>query len=140
MKIWIKLLVGIIIGVFLGLFLPLTEKNLDLFSFAAGLLMQIARYVVFPLVFFSLVIGSFELKSEKRLLSVYGRIGLYLVLAAVLLVVIGILSVLALSPERIPIIIEEQRAIELPGVRETLLNIFPRNLFQVLVGSGEILP
>ena len=52
---------------------------------------------------------------------------------------IGIGTVLIFSPERIPIIIEEEQVRQNPGVREMLLAVFPKNLFQVLVGSGEIL-
>jgi aerobic C4-dicarboxylate transport protein len=138
-KIWIKILIGSILGVLLGVFLPGTEKAMELFSFVNRLFIQIGRYVIFPLVFFALVAGTYELKREKKIFRVYGRTILYLLLATALLIVVGMVTVLVFSPERIPIIVEQEQAIRLPGLEETLLRLFPENLFQVLVGSGSIM-
>jgi aerobic C4-dicarboxylate transport protein len=138
-KIWIKLLIGSIIGVLLGVFVPASGRSMEVFSYLSRLLIQVGRYVVFPLVFFSVMAGTYELRREKRMLPVYGRIVLYLVLAAVLLVVVGMVTLLVFSPERIPIIVEQQRSFQLPTLQETLLSLFPSNLFQALVGSGNLL-
>jgi len=138
-KIWIKILIGTILGVLLGIFVPGAEKAVELFAFVNRLFIQIGRYVVFPLVFFALVAGTYELKREKKIFRVYGRTILYLLLAAVLLIIVGMVTVLVFSPERIPIIVEQEQAIQLPGLRETLLGLFPENLFQALVGSGSIM-
>jgi aerobic C4-dicarboxylate transport protein len=138
-KIWIKILVGSILGILLGIFLPGTDKAMELFSYVNRLFIQIGRYVVFPLVFFALVAGTYELKREKKIFRVYGRTILYLLLATALLIIVGMVTVLVFSPERIPIIVEQEQAIRLPGLKETLLGLFPENLFQVLVGSGSIM-
>ncbi len=69
MKIWIKVLLGIIIGVLLGLFLAPGTKGQEVNDYIAEIAIRIDRYIVFPLGF-SLVIGTFELKQEKKLLSV----------------------------------------------------------------------
>jgi aerobic C4-dicarboxylate transport protein len=138
-KIWIKILIGTILGVLLGIFMPGTEKAMELFSFLNRLFIQIGRYVVFPLVFFALVAGTYELKREKKIFRVYGRTILYLLLAATLLIIVGMVTVLLFRPERIPIIVEQEKALELPGLKETLLGLFPENLFQALVGPGSIL-
>ena len=139
MKIWIKILIGTILGVLLGIFVPGTEKAMELFSFVSRLFVQIGRYVVFPLVFFALVTGTYELKREKKIFRVYGRTVLYLLLAAVMLIIVGMVTVLVFRPERIPIIVEQEQAVTLPGLEETLLGLFPENLFQALVGSGSIM-
>ena len=139
MKIWIKILIGTILGVLLGIFVPGTEKAMELFSFVSRLFVQIGRYVVFPLVFFALVTGTYELKREKKIFRVYGRTVLYLLLAAVLLIIVGMVTVLVFRPERIPIIVEQEQAVTHPGLEETLLGLFPENLFQALVGSGSIM-
>ena len=68
MKIWIKILLGIIIGISLGLFIVPGSQGQEVIDYLAELMIRIGRYVVFPLVFFSLIIGSFELKREKKLL------------------------------------------------------------------------
>jgi len=139
MKIWIKILIGIVLGLVLGILLPTSDGNLKLMALLAEIFLRIGRYLVFPLAFFSLVLGTFELKREKKLLRVYARSLLYLLASAFLLVVIGILSVMIFSPERIPIIIEAEPALTLPSLQEMVFAVFPKNLFQVLVGSGEIL-
>jgi aerobic C4-dicarboxylate transport protein len=138
-KIWIKIFVGSILGVMLGLFLPGTEKAMELFSFLNRLFIQVGRYVVFPLVFFALAVGTYELKREKKIFRVYGRTILYLLLSTALLIIVGMVTVLVFSPERIPIIVEQEASIELPGFKETLLGLFPQNLFQALVGPGSIM-
>ena len=139
MKIWIKILVGSLLGILLGALLPAGPQAMEFFSFLSRLVIQIGRYVLFPLVFFSLAVGTFELKRERRLLATYGRVALFLLGATVMLVVIGILTVLIFSPQRIPIPVAQESATLLPGIKETLLSLFPANLFQALVGSGQIL-
>ena len=137
MKIWIKLLVGSAIGIIAGIFIP--EQVQGFLDSLAGLLVGIGRYVLFPFVFFSLGIGTSELRQEKRLARVYLSSLKYLVLAAILLVVIGTLSVLVFPPERIPITVEAQKAFTPVSVMDGLRAIFPRNLFSVFWGSGDFL-
>ncbi len=139
MKIWLKILIGSCLGILLGLFLPAGPKTMEVFDFLSRLLIQIGRYVLFPLAFFSLAIGTFELKRERMILRVYGRIVLYLLGSALILVVVGIVSVLIFSPQRIPIPVAQESATRIPGLEETLLHIFPSNLFQVFIGSGQVL-
>jgi Na+/H+-dicarboxylate symporter len=137
MKIWIKLLVGSVIGVAAGIFIPAQVQGfLDSLS---GLLVGVGRYVLFPFVFFSLGIGTSELRQEKRLLRVYLSGLKYLALASALLVVLGTLSVLVFPPERIPITIEAEKAFSTVNVMDGLRAIFPRNLFSVFWGSGDFL-
>jgi aerobic C4-dicarboxylate transport protein len=138
-KIWIKLLIGTIVGIVLGVVLPASGSGMDIVAYLARLFVQIGRYVVFPLAFFGLVIGTYELKREKKLGAVYGRTLLFLLASTVLLILIGVGTLLAFSPERIPIIVEQEQVFRLPGIRETLLGLFPENLFQALVGSGSVL-
>lgn len=139
MKIWIKLLAGSIIGVLLGLFLPLGGSGFEMFSYLSQLVVNIGRYAIFPLVFFSLAIGIFELKTEKKVLKVYGRAILYMIAASALLAIVGAVSVLLMAPDRIPIVIEEEVVFSRPGFKEILLQVFPRNLFRVFSGEGSFL-
>ena len=137
MKIWIKLLIGSLIGLAAGFFIPVQAQGL--FDSVSSLLIGIGRYALFPFIFFSLGIGTSELRQEKRLLRVYFSIFKYLALAAGLLIVIGTLSVLVFPPERIPITIEADRAFTPVSAIEGLKVIFPRNLFAVFFGSGDFL-
>ena len=137
MKIWIKLLVGSVIGVLAGIFIPAQAQGF--FDSLSGLLVGIGRYVLFPFVFFSLGIGTSELRQEKRLVRVYLSGLKYLALSAALLVLIGTLSVLVFPPERIPITVEAEKAFASVSVMGGLRTIFPRNLFSVIWGSGDFL-
>ncbi len=137
MKIWIKLLVGSVIGVIAGIFIPAQAQGF--FDSLAGLLVGIGRYVLFPFVFFSLGIGTSELRQEKRLARVYLSGLKYLVLSAGLLVLIGTLSVLVFPPERIPITVEAEKAFASVSIMDGLRATFPRNLFSVFWGSGDFL-
>ena len=138
MKIWIKLLVGSLVGLAAGFFIPAQAQGI--FDSVASLLTGIGRYVVFPFVFFSLGIGTSELRQEKRLARVYLSALKYLALSSALLIVIGTLSVLVFPPERIPIttIVAEQKFVPV-SVMEGLRSLFPRNLFMVFFGSGDFL-
>ena len=137
MKIWIKLLIGSLIGLAAGFFIPVQSQGF--FDSLSSLLIGIGRYALFPFIFFSLGIGTSELRQEKRLLRVYYSIFKYLVLSAGLLIIIGTLSVLVFPPERIPITIEADRAFTPVTVIDGLKVIFPRNLFGVFFGSGDFL-
>jgi aerobic C4-dicarboxylate transport protein len=137
MKIWIKLLVGSVVGVAAGIFIPAQVQGF--LDSLAGLLVGVGRYVIFPFVFFSLGIGTSELRQEKRLLRVYLSGLKYLALSAALLVVLGTLSVLVFPPERIPITVEAEKAFSAVNIMDGLRAIFPRNLFSVFWTSGDFL-
>ena len=138
MKIWIKFLLGCAIGTILGLLFP-SDAAFPVFEFLAKLTVQIARYAIFPLVFFSLAIGTYELKRENSVLRTYGRAILYMLLSSTMLSLLGTASVLVLSPDRIPIVIEEEIRYAIPTVQEVFLRIFPKNYFKVFTDSGDFL-
>jgi Na+/H+-dicarboxylate symporter len=138
MKIWIKLLIGIILGSIVAIVLPSKQDAAIHLNNISEILIQVGRYAIFPLVFFSLTIGTYELKLDKRVFRVYGRIFLYMIISTAALVLLGIVSVLLLSP-RIPIVTMKVPPPQVPGLMETLFSIFPQNAFSVLVGDGNIL-
>jgi aerobic C4-dicarboxylate transport protein len=137
MKIWIKLLVGAVLGLLAGIFIPVSA--LGFFDSLSDLLIGVGRYALFPFVFFSLGIGTTELRQEKRLGRVYLSAFKYLVLAAGALIIIGTLSVLVFPPERVPITIEAEKAFAPVGIMAGLKAVFPRNLFMVFFGGGDFL-
>jgi aerobic C4-dicarboxylate transport protein len=64
-----------------------------------------------------------------------------MVASTLILVIIGVLSAVAFSPDRIPVMPEESDKFNVPGLQETLLTVFPKNFFAAIVGSGDfILP
>ncbi len=137
MKIWIKLLVGTILGVIAGFFIP--DSVGGIMQSISGFVTGVGRYVIFPLVFFSLGIGTSELRQERRIVRVYLSVFKYLALSALLLILIGTASVLVFPPERIPIPIKSGAAYGMIDVMAGLTSIFPRNLFTVFFASGDFL-
>jgi Na+/H+-dicarboxylate symporter len=137
MKVWIKLLVGSIIGIIAGFAIPPSAQGA--FDQISSFLIGIGRYVIFPLVFFSLGIGTSELRQERRLVRVYLSAFKYLALSAAALIVLGIISSLVFPPERIPIAVEEGKAFPMASVMGGLTAIFPRNLFSVFASDGSFL-
>ena len=142
MKIWMRLLAGSVIGVLLGMYLPDAGGDTrEFFRLASEVTLSVGRYVIFPLVLFSLAAGTYELRSEHKLLRVYLKtIGLIVITGAVL-VALGAIAVLVFSPARIPPIFQEAPAFQLPTLLETLFRVFPRNMFAMFADTGnQLLP
>ncbi len=140
MKIWIKLLIGSVVGVFLGLLLPLDDgATYRTFAVISQIVMNIGRWILFPLVFFSLAVGTLELRQEKQVLRVYGRAILYLAGTALILVTFAVITVLVFSPARIPIIDEEHVVFSIPSFTQVVLQLFPANLFLIFTDKGDYL-
>ena len=139
MKIWLKLLIGIIAGILAGLFLPDVWSNIKIIEQLATVAISIGRYILFPLVFFSVITGIHNLIQKKKVMGILSRSVIYMVIVSALLSIFGTVSVLLLSPERIPVFIQENSHIELPGLYETILAIFPRNFFAAFFQDGNII-
>lgn len=140
MKIWLKYLLGITIGVILGNFIsPENIEFKDILEFLAELTINIGRYTVFPIVFFSIGYGTFKLKQEKRVTAIYLKTIAAITVSSTLLVIIATGIVLLFSPDRIPIIIENQISYNFPGYRDILRSVFPISLFQVFTENSNFL-
>ncbi|MDA3939769.1 MAG: cation:dicarboxylase symporter family transporter, partial [Spirochaetia bacterium] len=83
MKIWLKYLLGIIIGIVLGILI--TPENIifkDILTFLTDLIINIGRYTIFPIVFFSIGYGTFKLKQENRLGQIYLKTSAYIIISS----------------------------------------------------------
>ena len=138
MKIWIKLICGIAIGIVISIFLPVNEGIAGFMGNVSELFILIGKYAIFPLVFFSLIIGTYELKTEKKMIRIYGKSVLFLVVACIVLVFIGFLTAVLFS-DKIPLLPSRISTPEIPNFFESLKEIFPDNIFKVLVYNGSIL-
>ncbi|MFW5710361.1 MAG: dicarboxylate/amino acid:cation symporter [Spirochaetota bacterium] len=140
MKLWMKYLLAATVGVILGIYVfPTNESAFQNTEFAAQIVLHIGRYALFPLIFFSLAYGTFRLRMDRRTLPVIGKSFLIIAATAALLVSIGTGIVLAIAPERIPIIVETEVVHAYPSFKELIFNIFPNNLFNIFIGEGSIL-
>ncbi len=140
MKIWLKYLLGIIIGIVIGIFVsPENETFKNVLRLLTELTINIGRYTVFPIVFFSAGYGIFKLKQENRITPVYLKLISAIILSSTLTVLIATGIVLLFSPDRIPIIIEDFVNYSFPGYEEILKSIFPMSLFQVFTENNNFL-
>ena len=141
MKIWLKLLIGITAGVLLAFFFPDAWSNITIIEQISTIAINIGRYTLFPLVFFSVITGVHTLIQKKKVFGLFSRTIIYMVIINALLSIFGTISVLLLSPERIPVFIQESSRVNLPNFYETILSIFPSNFFSVVLQNGNhILP
>ena len=66
MKLWMRILIGSVVGIVLGLYLPLAGGDtLGVIGRITEIVISIGRYALFPLVFFGVAIGVFELRSDR---------------------------------------------------------------------------
>jgi Na+/H+-dicarboxylate symporter len=100
------------------------------------LALNIGRYTVVPMLFFSLVIAIYELRQDREFWPLLGRSFLIMIGGAVFIIGLGILVTRLFSPARIPILIEEQFETVSLHISDLALGLFPANLFSALVNDG----
>lgn len=140
MRIWIRLLAGAGAGVALGILVPLAGGDtVRLFEQVTDVVLRIGRYAVTPLVFFGLAIGIDELRSDKNVTAVVGRFIVWTLIASVVAVVLGALTVLLLEPQRIPPLLQTASVSAPPDIFELLRNTIPANMFRLFVMGDDLL-
>jgi len=139
MKLWISSVLAILAGTIAALFIPFGDSAQAILLKYSDLALNIGRYIIFPLVFFSLAIAVCKLRREKSLLRTILFTTVYMVGATFLLVLIGVIITLIYSPTRIPLIVETQTVFNLSDQANSLIMIFPQNMFTVLTGSSNVL-
>jgi aerobic C4-dicarboxylate transport protein len=137
MKIWIKFLIGIGLGIILAIFIPAGEAGLKIFGDIALVCVQIGKYTVFPLVFFSFIIAVYELRIEKKLITVFKKFFLYILCLTAGLTLIGIASGLFLPVQKLPGPGATTPLVEaIPFLEILKKQVFPDNLLAVFTQAG----
>jgi Na+/H+-dicarboxylate symporter len=141
MKIWMKYLLGAILGIALALALPLDDAGLrSALGFLFDLSIRIGRYVLVPLVLFSVPVAVFEQNEDKEFWKSLGRTLLVLVAAVAALSVIGVIVAAAVRPTRIPLVADAAASAKVPGIRDFLFALFPESPFAALASGQFLLP
>nr|AGS52151.1 putative glutamate transporter [uncultured bacterium contig00049] len=137
MKVWVKLLIGSILGVTIGFLLPSDSQNvISIFQWLEKLALNMGRYVVVPVLVFSLTIAVFELRLEGQFWRVVLRNFLVIVAASIFVIFLGIMVTLIITPNRIPIDkVEQVETMGLDAVAN-VIELFPSNMLSVLAGNG----
>jgi Na+/H+-dicarboxylate symporter len=134
MKIWLKVIIGIALGTLVGFLLPTARPELaSALSFIASLALRIGRSLAAPLVFCSLVLAVYQLHEERMAPRVHGMsIAVSLAFTAGLSL-LGAISVLAVSPERIPILADTEAEAAGFSAAAFFRGLFPDNLMGVFL-------
>jgi len=137
MKVWVKFLIGSILGITIGFLLPHENVNiLPAFQWLEKLALGMGRYVVVPILVFSLTIAVYELRQNDQFWPMVFKNVLLIIGTSIFVIFSGIMVTLLFSPGRIPI--EKAELIEILSLETAanILDIFPSNMLSVLASDG----
>jgi Na+/H+-dicarboxylate symporter len=142
MKVWLKLLIGAILGVIIGYLLPADNQAIGRsIAWIGDLAIRMGRYCLVPMLVFSLTIAVYELRQDGQFWTLVLKTFLVIVFSSAFIISAGILATLFFPPARIPILVEEQAEAISLNTAESILNIFPNNMFTSVFGDGiSLLP
>lgn len=139
MKLWMKYLSALVLGGAAAFFLPLGEAFLEGMDFLARQTIHLGKYVLFPLVFFSLPIAVCQILRLKKMASLAVRIVLLTLGATAIMLIIGMTAALTLPSDRIPITIQEDLAYANPDFTQVVDSIISPNLFRIFTGDATLI-
>jgi aerobic C4-dicarboxylate transport protein len=136
MKVWLKLLIGSCLGVVIGLYLPADFHIMGVdIAWLGDLAIRIGRYCLAPILVFSLTIAVYELRQDGQFWSLVLKTFLVIIFSSAFIISAGILITLFFPPSRIPILIEEQAEAITLNTSESILQLFPSNMFTAVFGE-----
>lgn len=144
MKTWIQVLAGLLAGTLIALLIPqelILSGNTIVISEAvysiATTVLSMGRYIILPLFFFSMVISVSQMQRKsvfiKNTFKTTGIIAAF----TLLLVIIGVISSLMISPGQIPVVIDTSYKVSIPSFKELLDASFPSNVFSVFLSNFD---
>jgi Na+/H+-dicarboxylate symporter len=140
MKVWLKLLIGSLLGVCFGFLSPFDDQIVtNILAWLGELAIRIGRYGLVPVLVFSLTIGVYELRQDGQFWGLVFKTVLIIVLTSAFVISAGLLVTLLFPPARIPILTEEQAEAVSLYTADSVLAIFPSNMFSALVSDGVFL-
>jgi len=139
MKTPYQYLLGISIGIGAGLLLKPSEPLLNALQSVVDMCLRIGRYIVFPLVFFSLPVAVTKLRRKKQLFKAFRFSASYAIIASLLLTLLGALVFLVVDLDRLPFLPGEPPDIITYDLKRVLSEIFNQNSFRSLVGNPSFL-
>ena len=95
MKVWLKTLLAAFAGIILSLIIKQQEPSLpEFFLPISQTAIQLGRYAIFPLIFFGLVMGTYELRQSKITIRIYLKTLFYLIAFCLIFSLVGVGSVI----------------------------------------------
>ena len=139
MKTPYRYMIGIAVGLIAGFLLPVSDAVIGVVDLLAELSLRLGRYLVLPLVFFSLPVAVTRLRRERALGTVLSRTALYALGTSAALTVIGTLVAWLVGFGRIAVIPGNPPDIEIIGLMDILRRILTFNGFGAMVGDPSFL-
>ncbi|MGL1893793.1 MAG: dicarboxylate/amino acid:cation symporter [Spirochaetaceae bacterium] len=135
MKTLLQVLAGLIVGALIALLLPVNSLILTTITQISTTILSMGRYIVLPLLFFSLIVSVCQLQRNRQLAVTTAKaIGLVAAFS-LLLVIIGILVSFLFPSGPIPVVIDGIYEINVPSFKQLIEQSFPSNIFSVFVGE-----
>ena len=148
MKLWMKYSISAILGILLAFLLPENILVASFIHYTAEFSLRAGRFLVFPMIFFTLTVSVCQLRRDQRLGSVILKLLVLTVGAAVLYTFLAVGISFIIPVNRIPILSDStgwQSAIPFrnelfqPGFAEYLRQIIPVNAFQIFRLSADFM-
>ncbi|MFP3090288.1 cation:dicarboxylase symporter family transporter [Treponema sp. TIM-1] len=140
MKIWMKFLLGALLGMGLGFLLPHDNENIrNVFVWLEALSIRVGRYTLAPMLIFSLTIALYELQQDGQFWKLFFSSFLVMIGSGIFVIAAGIIVTLTFPPDRIPILVEEQLEAVSLYLPESVMELFPSNVFSALINEGVFL-
>lgn len=118
---------------------PGNQAVLDNVAWLGELAIRIGRYVLVPILVFSLTIAVYELRQDGQFWGILLKTFAVMVFSSVFVVFAGILAAFLFLPSRIPIDgMVQAEAVSL-NTAENILQVFPSNMFAALLSDGLFL-
>jgi len=136
MKVWIKILIGAALGLTIGFLLPDNENILAMLQWFEKFAIGVGRYVVVPVLVFTLTISVYELRMDNQFWPMILKNFIFIIGSAVFVIFSGILITNFISPERIPIETVEQTEVISLTIAENVMELFPSNMFSIFAADG----
>lgn len=141
-RLTISYAIGIAIGLLVGAYLPQSGGDTaQILERAGGFIVRLGRVALFPLFFASAMLAVDEARSAGLLLRHAARLVGWTIAAVLTSVVTGAAAVSLLRPRRIPPLVQNGVAPELPTVLGELIDSVPANFFSLFVtGPNALAP
>lgn len=133
MKVWIKYLIGIVIGLVSCFVLPMDNPSVAaVVAYLSNIFINMIRYIVVPLLFFTGAVSVNKLRSSKLLLKTSLWTLALIVISALILTVVGLASILIVRLPRIPITVDTVDTVFSLHIPELINSLFPTSAFEAL--------
>lgn len=141
MKIWVKFLIGSILGIICALVIPGDTMFIQkILPFATEFSIRFGRYMLLPVLFFSMTISVCRLHESNLLFKTFLKTTLVIISSTLILTALGLVTGLIVHLPRIPIPVE--KISQTPGlnIAENFLKLFPKSVFDCFIDGAYLLP